>query len=63
MDSDAPSLCIGFKRKWTSDNRRLRSRGFLRMGFLSSTCVSQNTQLPERGTPNGAARCLKQAPR
>nr|VFK51015.1 MAG: RNA-directed DNA polymerase [Candidatus Kentron sp. TC] len=55
--------CIGFKRKWTSDNRRLRSRSFLRMGFLSSTCVSQNTQLPERGTPNGVARCPKRARR
>nr|VFK43777.1 MAG: Group II intron, maturase-specific domain [Candidatus Kentron sp. SD] len=39
--------CMKFNRKWTSDNRRLRLKTFLRMGllslgdFLSSTCVDQ----------------------
>ena len=61
--------CMRYKRKWKTDNRRLRLKHFRRMGllsmqdFLSSTRVSQNTQLPERGTPGGAARCPKRARR
>nr|VFK52471.1 MAG: Group II intron, maturase-specific domain [Candidatus Kentron sp. TC] len=61
--------CMKYKRKWKTDNRRFRLKYFRRMGllsmqdFLSSTCVSQNTQLPERGTPGGAARCPKGARR
>ena len=61
--------CMKYKRKWKTDNRRFRLKHFRRMGllsmqdFLSSTRVSQNTQLPERGTPGGVARCPKRARR
>jgi group II intron reverse transcriptase/maturase len=49
--------CMKFKRKWTSDNRRLCLKGFLRMGLLSlSDFYPQPAYVKTLDSPQGVLR-------